>query len=144
MCPVCTVGVAAGLGLSRWLKIDDAISGLWIGALILALAIWFWRWLYQKKAQKPFSALLLLVVAFWLLTFLPLNYAGILEDCRPLWGMNRLILSSIIGALVALLGIFLDKDIRAGKKGKAAFPYQKVVLPLTLLLLASLMMALVS
>ena len=144
MCPVCTVGVAAGLGLSRWLKIDDAISGLWIGALILALAIWFWRWLYQKKAQKPFSALLLLVVAFWLLTFLPLNYAGILEDCRPLWGMNRLILSSIIGVLVALLGILLDKDIRGGKKGKAAFPYQKVVLPLTLLLLASLMMALVS
>ena len=144
MCPVCTVGVAAGLGLSRWLKVDDAISGLWIGALILALAIWFWRWLYQKKAQKPLSALLLLVVAFWLLTFLPLNYAGILEDCRPLWGMNRLILSSIIGVLVALLGILLDKDIRAGKKGKAAFPYQKVVLPLTLLLLASLMMALVS
>ena len=144
MCPVCTVGVVAGLGLSRWLKIDDAISGLWIGALILALAIWFWRWLYQKKAQKPFSALLLLVVAFWFLTFLPLNYAGILEDCRPLWGMNRLILSSIIGVLVALLGILLDKDIRAGKKGKAAFPYQKVVLPLTLLLFASLMMALVS
>lgn len=144
MCPVCTVGVVAGLGLSRWLKIDDAISGLWIGALILALAIWFWRWFYQKKAQKSFSALLLLVVAFWLLTFLPLNYAGILEDCRPLWGMNRLILSSIIGVLVALLGILLDKDIRAGKKGKAAFPYQKVVLPLTLLLLASLMMALVS
>ena len=144
MCPVCTVGVVAGLGLSRWLKIDDAISGLWIGALILALAIWFWRWLYQKKAQKPFSALLLLVVAFWLLTFLPLNYAGILENCRPLWGMNRLILSSIIGVLVALLGILLDKDIRAGKKGKAAFPYQKVILPLTLLLLTSLMMALVS
>ncbi len=144
MCPVCTVGVAAGLGLSRWLKVDDAISGLWIGALILALAIWFWRWLYQKKAQKPLSVLLLLAVAFWLLTFLPFNYAGILEDCRPLWGMNRLILSSIIGVLVALLGIFLDKDIRAGKKGKAAFPYQKVVLPLTLLLLASLMMALVS
>ncbi len=144
MCPVCTVGVAAGLGLSRWLKVDDAISGLWIGALILALAIWFWRWLYQKKAQKPFSALLLLVVAFWLLTFLPLNYAGILENCRPLWGMNRLILSSIIGVLVALLGILLDKDIRTGKKGKAAFPYQKVVLPLTLLFLASLMMALVS
>ena len=110
----------------------------------LALAIWFWRWLYQKKAQKPFSALLLLVVAFWLLTFLPLNYAGILENCRPLWGINRLILSSIIGMLAALLGILLDKDIRAGKKGKAAFAYQKVILPLTFLFLASLMMALVS
>lgn len=144
MCPVCTVGVAAGLGLSRWLKVDDAISGLWIGALILALAIWFWRWLYQKKAQKPFSALLLLAVAFWLLTFLPFHYTGLLENCRPLWGMNRLILSSIIGMLAAALGILLDKDIRAGKKGKVAFPYQKVVLPLTFLLLASLMMALVS
>lgn len=144
MCPVCTVGVAAGLGLSRWLKVDDAISGLWIGALILALAIWFWRWLYNKKSQKSFSALLLLVVSFWLLTFLPLNYAGILENCRSLWGMNRLILSSIIGTLAALLGIFLDKDLRAGRKGKAAFPYQKVILPLALLILASLIMALVS
>jgi len=47
-----------------------------------------------------------LVVAFWLLTFLPLNYAGILENCRPLWGMNRLILSSIMGMLAALLGHF--------------------------------------
>ena len=38
----------------------------------------------------------------------------------------------------------VKETVAALKKGKAAFPYQKVVLPLTLLLLASLMMALVS
>ena len=32
ICPVCTVAVGAGIGLSRWLGIDDSITGLWIGA----------------------------------------------------------------------------------------------------------------
>ena len=44
MCPVCAVAVGFGLGLSRWLKIDDAISGLWIGALIVSLSFILAKW----------------------------------------------------------------------------------------------------
>jgi len=31
VCPVCTVAAGAGVGLSRWLGIDDIIIGLWVG-----------------------------------------------------------------------------------------------------------------
>ena len=141
MCPVCTVGVAVGVGLSRWLKIDDAISGIWIGALILALAIWTWQWLYRKKDKKPFIVLGLLVFGFWLLVFIPLDYAGLLDGCTTLGGMNRLVFGSLIGVIVAAIGILMDKYIRSKKEGKAAFSYQKVILPLSLLILASLIMA---
>jgi len=40
VCPVCSIAVAGGVGLSRWLGIDDTISGIWIGGLIISLAIW--------------------------------------------------------------------------------------------------------
>ncbi|MBU2577676.1 hypothetical protein KKA69_02480 [Patescibacteria group bacterium] len=38
--PVCTITVGAGLGISRWLGIDDSIPGLWIGGLILSSGLW--------------------------------------------------------------------------------------------------------
>jgi hypothetical protein len=34
VCPVCTIAVAGGVGLCRYLGIDDLISGSWIGALL--------------------------------------------------------------------------------------------------------------
>ena len=54
VCPVCTVAVIGGLGLSRWLGIDDAITGIWIGGLIISLSLWFTDWLYKKykKIEK--------------------------------------------------------------------------------------------
>ena len=48
MCPLCTVAVTAGLGLSRFLGIDDAISGLWIGGIIVSTSYWFSEWLKKK------------------------------------------------------------------------------------------------
>ncbi|MCX6758247.1 MAG: hypothetical protein NTX14_00895, partial [Candidatus Nealsonbacteria bacterium] len=45
VCPICTVAVGAGLGLSRWFGIDDSISGLWIGGLIVSFILWTIDWL---------------------------------------------------------------------------------------------------
>ena len=39
-CPLCTAGAGAGLALSRWLGIDDSISGIWIAAFLGATALW--------------------------------------------------------------------------------------------------------
>jgi hypothetical protein len=33
ICPLCTIAVGAGVGLSRWIGVDDAVTGLWIGGL---------------------------------------------------------------------------------------------------------------
>jgi hypothetical protein len=48
VCPVCTVAVGAGLGLAQWLGIDDVLSGVWIGGLIVSLAFWNDAWLVKK------------------------------------------------------------------------------------------------
>lgn len=37
ICDLCTVGVVAGLGISRYFGIDDTVSGVWVGAMIVAL-----------------------------------------------------------------------------------------------------------
>ena len=39
-CPVCTVAVGTGVTFSRYLGVDDVISGVWIGGLILSSALW--------------------------------------------------------------------------------------------------------
>ena len=48
-CPVCSVAVAGGVGFSRWLGIDDTISGIWLRGLIVSLSFWFLSWLDKKN-----------------------------------------------------------------------------------------------
>jgi len=51
VCPICTVVIGAGVGLSRWLGIDDTISGLWIGGLIISMIVWTINWLGKKNIR---------------------------------------------------------------------------------------------
>ena len=48
VCPVCTIAVGASLGLSRWLGVDDTISGLWIGGLIVSTTLWTYSWMKKR------------------------------------------------------------------------------------------------
>ena len=138
MCPICTVGLAAGVGLSRWLKVDDVISGLWIGALILALSIWTFNWILRKKEKKPFWVLLVSLTLWYLLTFVPMHYAGLLDaECQKVLGLNRLVFGSGLGIIVAVISLWLEKFVRRGAEKKRLFPFQKVIIPIVLLLIAS-------
>lgn len=138
MCPVCTIGIAAGLGLSRWLKVDDSISGLWIGALLLALSILTYNWLFRRSVRKQFFILIVIIIAYWALSFYPLHAAGIIDEtCKTIWGINRLIFGSLVGLVVAALSLLADKLSRRNRGGKAVFKYQKVIIPISFLLVAS-------
>lgn len=138
MCPVCAVGVAVGVGLSRWLGVDDSISGIWIGALLLILAILSVKPFFKNRDKKPFWVYILSIVIWWLLAFLPLYFIGFLSDCGKIWGIPRLVFSSLVGLIVVLLAVGLDKFLRTKKDGKAHFPYQKVIIPIAFLIIASL------
>ena len=52
VCPVCALAVGAGLGLSRYLGIDDAVSGIWAGALVISISFWFVDWLRKKNYKS--------------------------------------------------------------------------------------------
>src|SRR3989337_1242531 len=48
-CPLCVAGAAAGITLTRWVGVDDSITGIWIGAFLGASAFWLLRLLGQRN-----------------------------------------------------------------------------------------------
>lgn len=141
-CPVCTVAVGAGLGLSRYLKIDDAISGIWIGAILMSTSLWFAS--YLKKKNKNTLWAILFAVFLYVTTFVPLKYYGVIgHSDNALLGLDKLVLGSIIGTIAFPPTIILNNKIKSSNNGKSYFPLQKVVVPIVVLLLLSLIMYLI-
>ena len=145
VCAVCTVAVGAGLGLSRYLGIDDMVSGLWVGGLMISLTLWTADWLSKRKWEflKKFNtkALTALSFLFWiLLTYPPLFWAGIIgHPFNTVLGVDKLVFGSILGAGAFIFGVWTDKKVRK-IKGKQLFNYQKVTFPVISLAVFSLML----
>ncbi len=139
VCPVCTVAVGAGLGLARYFGIDDTVSGVWFGGLILSSSLWLVNWLNTKRFSFPYKNLLI-VVGFYAITLIPLYFWGMIgHKLHTLWGIDKLILGMAVGTVVFALGVGIDKYLRTKKvDGKAHFAWQKVILPVSLLLVTSL------
>ncbi len=143
VCPLCTIAVGTGLGLSRWFGIDDSVSGIWVGGLIISLSFWLADWLSKKnlKILKKLGHRTLVIVStvFWsLLTFLPLWKTGIIgHPFNTILGIDKLLFGSILGAGAFLIGTFVDKEVRQIKKGQL-FSFQKIVFPLVSLVFSSL------
>jgi hypothetical protein len=150
ICPICTVAVGAGLGLSRFLGIDDAVSGVWLGGIILSSSLWLVNWL-EKKNFKALGFYNNYKYKAWLIC--SLMYAIVLI---PLWttetighpfnvilGIDKLIFGTILGSLAFLAGMYLDKKVRE-TRGKQLFSFQKVAFPLGALIIASLILFLIT
>jgi hypothetical protein len=145
VCPVCTVAVVSGLGLSRWLGIDDSISGVWAGGLMISLTFWTVEWLGKKSFSwlKKVSNNLryLSIFLFWILfTYLPLWLGGIIgHPFNRIFGVDKLLFGSIVGISAFFLGVWLDKKERE-VAGKILFNFQRVIFPVSALVIVSLVM----
>ncbi|HRS47988.1 MAG TPA: hypothetical protein P5225_01830 [Candidatus Paceibacterota bacterium] len=138
VCPVCTLAVGAGLGLSRWLKIDDLVSGLWVGALIVSLTFWTDDFLKKKKINFQFSHLIILVI-YLLLVILPLYFSGIIgHPLNTILGIDKLIFGTFLGILLFYLAVYLNDYLKSKNNNRVYFPYQKVIIPVAILLVTSL------
>jgi len=141
VCPVCTIAVGAGLGLSRFLGIDDLISGIWLGGFLTSLSLTSSNWLYKKDFLKKTKKNYLDIGSFIfyiLLTFLPLHFTKIIgHPLNKILGIDRLLVGTFLGTLTFLASSFLDKKVRE-IKGKQLFNYQKVFFPAILLAIISL------
>jgi hypothetical protein len=139
VCPVCTVAVAAGLGLSRYLGIDDTVSGVWFGGLIVSTGLWLANWLRAKQVKLPFLYPLS-VGGMFALTVGPMFFMDIVgHPLNTLWGIDKLILGLSVGAGLFLASVVLDKLLRSMHEGKVYLPYQKVILPVSFLTISSLL-----
>ncbi|MDP1696113.1 MAG: hypothetical protein Q8L29_04320 [archaeon] len=138
VCPICTVAIGAGLGFSRALGIDDSLTGLWIGALIVSSAIWMISWMDKKKIHYLFRKISVFAV-FYAAVIWPLyhwNYMGI--PGNELFGMDKILFGTIMGTLIFFFAIFSDKYIKRNNQGKGLIKYQKVIIPLVFLILSSI------
>lgn len=154
VCPVCTVAVVAGLGVSRSLGVDDVVTSIWIGGLILSMAFWTIDWIEKSKWREKIykhvckikcgmtenQALhLWTIFLMYALVFVPLFFTHTIGIARnSLWGIDKIILGTLVGSLVFLVGMATDKIIRKSRDGKQLFHFQKVVFPVLALILSSL------
>jgi hypothetical protein len=139
MCPVCTITVIAGLGVSRVLGIDDVITSLWIGGFILSFSFITITWVHKKWSKIPtkyYSLPIFVLMYFFVLVPLKLGHMiGVVRN--TLLGVDKIVLGIIVGSVVFLIGVWADKFQRR-KFAKIFFPFQKVVFPVVSLLIASL------
>jgi len=135
-CPVCVIAVGSGLWLAEKLGVDDLIAAIWIGALVTATAVALAdksRWLKLPKPKISWS------IIFYLLTVATLELQGKLNNpyCK-IWGVCRIWLGITVGTVVFWLGVIIDRWLRTKNSGKVFFPFQKVVIPMAIILLVSL------
>jgi hypothetical protein len=139
VCPLCTVAVAGGVEISRLLGVDYLISGIWIGGLIVSLGLWMADWFKKKNWLKPIIRELVSLAIFYLLTipFLSsLHLTGL--PGNTFLGIDKIFFGIGVGSMVFFVGVFVDHLIRQYNHGKVLFFYQKVLIPVGLLALASL------
>lgn len=137
-CPVCAVAVGGGVGLSRWLGLDDIISGVWIGGLIISMSYWFVGWLEKKKAGFPFMKPAVFVL-FYLAVILPLYGMDIIgHSFNKICGIDRLVAGVIAGSLVFEIAIRAHHFCKEKNGGKVYFQFQKVVFTIAFLAIASI------
>ena len=138
VCPVCTLAVGAGIGLSRYFGVDDIITGLWIGAMIIASGLWLATFLERKKVAVPnrevistIAMLILIVAPLYLKDFFgnPLN---------KVLGVDKLALGIFLGLVTFIISQGIENFLRRKNQGTVYFPYQKVIVPVSLLLVLSL------
>jgi hypothetical protein len=139
MCPVCTVTVIAGLGLSRLLGIDDLVTSIWIGGFILSFSFITINWISKKwpklKSKYYYFPTIIIMYLFVLIPFKLDGTIGIIRN--TLWGIDKIIFGIIIGSIALLTGALTDKYQRRKFK-KIFFPFQKVVFPVFALIITSL------
>ena len=137
MCgPICAIGIASGLGISSWLGIDEITLGLWIGALILSLSIQFNIFLTKKGKSFPFS-FWIIFGGTWALSFLPILKTITSDPSCNIFGFPRVICGSILGILTLFLADKANLFVIDKHNKKVYFYYQKVIIPIIGLIIAS-------
>jgi len=136
-CPICTVAVGASLEIARRLGVDDAVVGVWAGALLVMLGFWTIRWFDKKNWQfwgRDFWLISLSVAMIGFMYVSELVYAP-----QPIlvFYIDPFLFSTLLGAFVMYYSSEFYQWMKVRNGGHAHFPFEKVVLPVVALLLVS-------
>lgn len=140
VCPVCTVAVGTGVGFSRFIGIDDIITGLWIGGLIVSMITWTENWLENKNIRFK-GRIFINTIIYYSLIIIPLYYSNIIGNpintlCAC--GLDKLFFGIIVGSSAFWFGASWYFYLKEKNNGHAYFPFQKVVMPISPIIILSI------
>ena len=140
VCPVCTVAVGAGLGLAEYFGIDDSISGLWIGALIVSMSLWTINWLDGKNIRFK-GRKILVFIGYYVIIIVPLWFKGkIGHPYHKVCGIDKLLFGIILGSILFPAGVIFHNYIRKKNNNVSYFKGQRIVFAITPLIITSIIL----
>ena len=127
-CPVCTIAIGAGVGL-------------WAGALLTLLGYWTLKFMDKRGWHFWGRDVIIITLSVAMVGFV---YLGVVKYnpvliCGGLV-MDPVLFGTICGALIFILTSKLYQWMKKKNNGHAHFPFEKVVLPVVALALASWVM----
>ncbi len=134
-CPLCVAGAVAGVSVTRWIGVDDSITGVWIAALLGAMSFWFSSWLYPKISHKFKSETLLFLKPFvYLIVFASTIWSfyrfNLVIRMSQIFGLDKLTFGMLTGGILFYLADLI--------KIKHYFNYQRIVISLGSMIILSL------
>ncbi|HAP37300.1 hypothetical protein A2574_02430 [Candidatus Shapirobacteria bacterium RIFOXYD1_FULL_38_32] len=142
-CPVCIVTVGGGMFLAQRLGIDDLLVSIWISALNTAIAFYLApkinSGVRRNKILQIFANPWILSILLYLTTILYFQFTNQLGvSTNKLLGFDKIFLGQTIGLLTMFAGNYLYSYFKTKNGNKALFPYSKVVFPVGMVLLITL------
>lgn len=141
-CPVCTIAIGAALPITRRLGVPDIVAGIWCGAFLAILGYWIIKFFERKNWNFFGRNAIILTLSVASIGFIymgvtpynPCTYFGVLKIDPVLFG-------TIVGAILFIATEKLYDFMKAKNNGHAHFPFEKVVLPIVVLSIASMIAA---
>ncbi len=137
-CAVCTVAIGASLSLARSLGVDDCVVGVWSGAMLAIIGYWTIRFFEKRQWDFPGRDTILMVLSIAMIGFMYVSEMTYNPMIIGVFYIDSFLLSNIIGALVFIGGMNFYQWMKTKNGGHAHFPFEKVVVPVALVLLVSL------
>jgi len=134
-CPLCVAGAGAGITLSRWIGIDDSITGVWLAAFLGATA--FWSEALIKDRELKLKLRPLIYIGIFLATIWSFYKFNLIVKHGEIFGMHKLTFGMLVGGVAFYLVDVID-DLLIKKYGKVFFPYQRIIVSLGTMLLLSI------
>lgn len=137
-CPICTVAIGAALPITRRLGVPDAVAGLWVGAFLAIMGYWIIKfmdrrgWCFVGRNAIVLAASVATIGFAYVgqVRYSPCEYFGFLN-------VDPLLFGTVLGAVLFIVTEKLYDWMKMKNGGHAHFPFEKVVLPVVVLAVAS-------
>lgn len=95
------------------------------------------NWLEKRKIAF-YGCGMVLAVFYYVATIWPLCISNIIgHQLNKLWGIDKILLGILVGSLVFIIGAASYDQLKKHNHNRAYFPFQKVVMPVLLLIILS-------